>query len=164
MTDSSKFLEKLLQNYRFNLVKPFLIGDILDFGGNHGELGKFVKGKYFMVNYDSSLIEKNYFDTIVILAVIEHIPFEEVFQIFKKFKKNLKKGGRIFLTTPTKMAKPILEFLAFIGLLDRKNIAEHKHYWSKGEIYNLAKETGFFVKKYKRFQMGFNQLAIFEHK
>jgi len=103
-------------------------------------------------------------DTIVSLAVIEHIPFKDVPKIFRKFKSVLNKKGRIFLTTPAKIAKPVLDFMAFIGIVDKENIAEHKHYWNKKEIYELAKKTGFTVKKYKRFQMGFNQLAVLEHK
>ena len=164
MIDNSIFLEKFLQNYRFKMAKPYLIGDVLDFGGNKGELKKFVKGKYLVVNYDPSVMENTHFDTIISLAVIEHIEFDEVFNIFHKFKKILNKGGRIFITTPTKMAKPVLEFWAFLGVVDKENIAEHKHYWSKKEIYQLANQTGFVVKKFKRFQLGFNQLAVLEHK
>lgn len=164
MIDSTIFLEKFLQNYRFRMVKPYLIGDVLDFGGNKGELKKLVKGRYLVVNYDHSIMKNAHFDTIVSLAVIEHLSVEEVFKIFQKFNLILNPGGRIFLTTPSRIAKPVLEFWAFIGIVDKKNIAEHKHYWSKKEIYGLAKKTGFAVKKYKKFQIGFNQLAIFKHK
>ncbi len=164
MIDSSIRLEKYLQNYRFRMVKPYLIGDVLDFGGNEGELKGLVKGNYLVVNYDHSVMENRYFDTIVSLAVIEHIDPDEVFMIFRKFKKILNAEGRIFLTTPTKVAKPVLEFLAFLRILDKENIEEHKHYWSKEEIYDLADRTGFSVTRFKRFQLGFNQLAVFEHK
>ena len=146
------------------MAVPYLTGDVLDFGGNEGELKKFVRGEYTLVNYDHSAMEGKTFDTIVALAVIEHINIPEVYQIFKTFKEKLRPGGKIILTTPTKMAKPILNFMARIGLADKENIAEHKHYWTKKEIYNLAQETGFIVEKYKKFQIGFNQLAILKHK
>lgn len=164
MIDSSMFLEKFLQNYRFKIVKPYLIGDVLDFGGNHGELGKFVKGRYLVVNYDHSVMESAHYDTIVCLAVIEHLEFEDVFKVFYKFKKILNKDGRIFLTTPTTMAKPVLECWAFLGFLDKENIKEHKHYWNKKQIFELANKTGFMINKYKKFQFGFNQLVVLEHK
>lgn len=163
MIDTSKFLEKFLQNYRFKKVKPYLVGDVLDFGGNNGELKKLVRGKYLVVNHDYSVMKDVHLDTIVCLAVVEHIKPSDVVKIFHKFKKILKKGGIIFLTTPTKLAKPVLELLAFCGVLDKENIAEHKHYWTKNEIYDLANRTGFVVKRYKKFQIGFNQLAILEH-
>lgn len=164
MINNSMLIEKFLQDCRFKMAKPYLIGDVLDFGGNQGELREFVKGKYLVVNYDHSVMENTHFDTIVSLAVSEHINVPEVFEVFKKFKNVLNNGGRIFLTTPTKMAKPILEFMAYIGLLDRKNIHEHKHYWNQKEIFDLAEKSGFLVKEYKKFEIGFNQLAVFEHK
>lgn len=163
MIDSSIFLERFLQNYRFKVVKPYLIGDVLDFGGNEGELQKIVKGAYTVINYDHSLMENAHCDTIVSLAVIEHIEIDEVFKIFNKFKQILNEEGRIFITTPTKMAKPVLEIWAFLGIVDKKNIEEHKHYWSKKELFDLAVKTGFTVKKYKKFQIGFNQFIILEH-
>lgn len=164
MIQNQTFLEKLLQNYRFKKVQPYLIGDVLDFGGDNGNLKKSVKGRYLIVNYNHSIMENAHFDTIVGLAVIEHIIPKEVLEIFLKFKNILNIDGRIFLTTPTKTAKPILKFWAFIGIIDRNNISEHKHYWNKKEIYDLANQTGFVVKKYKKFQFGFNQLAVLEHK
>ena len=164
MIDNLMLMEKFLQDYRFKVSKPYLIGDVLDFGGNKGELSKFVKGKYLVVNYDHSVMENTHFDTIVSLAVSEHMSVPDVFEVFKKFKSVLNDGGRIFLTTPTKMAKPVLEFMAYIGMLDRTNIHEHKYYWSQKEIFDLAEKSGFSVKEYKKFELGFNQLAVFEHK
>ena len=157
-------VEKFLQNYRFKIVKPYLNGDVLDFGGNKGELKKFVKGEYFQINYDHSSMVNIYCDTIVSLAVIEYIPVKDVVEVLQRFKIILRKNGKIFITTPTQMAKPVLEFWAYIGIVDKENIKEHQHYWSKKEIYDLASVTGFQIKKYKKFQLGFNQFAVLEHK
>lgn len=164
MLDNPSFIDKFLQNRRFREVKPFLAGDVLDFGGNQGELGKHVRGKYLVVNYDHSVMDKTHYDTIVCLAVIEHIDPTEVLKIFYKFKEILKEDGKIFLTTPTKAAKPILEFVAFLGMIDKISIADHKYYWRKREIYSLAEKTGLVIKQYRKFQLGFNQLVILEHK
>jgi 2-polyprenyl-3-methyl-5-hydroxy-6-metoxy-1,4-benzoquinol methylase len=162
MINSSKFLEAFLQKRRFKKVLPYLKGSVLDFGGNDGELKKYVQGDYTLVNYDHSPMENKYFDTIVALAVVEHIPVDDVYSIFKKFK--LKQNGVLFLTTPTPMSKPVLEFLAFLHILDKQNIEEHKHYWTRKEIEALAQSAGFKVKYYKKFQLGFNQYAIFENR
>ena len=164
MINSSRLIENFLQNYRFKIVKPYLNGDVLDFGGNKGELKKFVHGEYFLINYDHSSMVNIYCDTIVSLAVIEHIPVKDVVEVFQRFKMILRKNGKIFITTPTQMAKPVLELWAYIGIVDKENIKEHQHYWSKKEIYDLASVTGFKIKKYKIFQLGFNQFSIFEHK
>jgi 2-polyprenyl-3-methyl-5-hydroxy-6-metoxy-1,4-benzoquinol methylase len=163
MINSKRFIESFLQKQRFKKVIPILKGDVLDFGGNEGELKPFVKGEYTIVNYDHTPMEGKTFDTIVALAVIEHIEMKDVYAIFSKFKSKLKPGGSIFLTTPTKMAKPVLEFMAAINIVDKENIEEHKHYWNKSEIVDLALKNGFKVKEYKKFQFGFNQHALFEH-
>lgn len=153
-------MEAFLQKKRFKKVLPYLKGNVLDFGGNEGELKKYVQSDYTLVNYDHSPMENKSFDTIVALAVIEHIPVNEVYRIFKKFKLN--KNGVLFLTTPTPMSKPVLEFLAFLRILDKQNIEEHKHYWNRKEIDVLARSSGFRIKTYKKFQLGFNQYAILE--
>lgn len=164
MISASLFLEKFLQQYRFRLVRPHLIGDVLDFGGNQGELGTWVTGDYMVVNYDHSDLKNANPDTIIALAVIEHIDMAEVYRVFQIFKTILKPQGRIFLTTPTPMARPVLELLAWFGFLEKENIAEHKHYWTKAEINTLAEENGFVVTQYRKFQGGFNQYAIIEHR
>jgi 2-polyprenyl-3-methyl-5-hydroxy-6-metoxy-1,4-benzoquinol methylase len=164
MINSKKPLEKLLQRYRFNKVNKFLFGDVLDFGGNEGELKPFVKGDYTIVNYDHSPIYNKTFDTIVLLAVIEHLEIKEVLLIFKKLKDCLREDGTIFLTTPTLASKPILEFLAFFHILDKKNIEEHRHYWNKIELFRLAEDTNYKIIKYKKFQFGFNQYLVLRHR
>jgi len=163
MIHTERPTERFFQNWRFKIAIPYLTGDVLDFGGNEGELKKFVHGEYTLVNYDYSAMEGKTFDTIVALAVVEHINIAEIYEIFKKFKEKLRPDGKIILTTPTRAAKPILNFMTRIGLADRENIAEHKHYWNKKEIYDLAEKTGFAVKKYKKFQFSFNQLAVLKH-
>lgn len=156
-------LERLLQEYRFMVVKPFIKGDTLDFGGNEGELKPLVSGDYTVVNYDRSGMFGKKYDTVTLLAVIEHIEVNEVYKIFSEFKTLLKNKGIIFITTPTIFCMPVLEILSRVGLTSRENILEHKHYWSKRDLYKLAEKTGFKVKKYRKFQLGLNQLAIFEH-
>lgn len=164
MINSGKFLEKFLQTYRFRKVKKYLTGDVLDFGGNNGELKPFVNGNYTLVNYDHSPMYGKEFDTIVLLAVIEHIEMAEVYTLFRQFSGLLKKGGILFLTTPTPNAKYILELLAFIRLLDKENIDEHKHYWNKHDLLDLAQDCGLEVVKYQKFQIGFNQYCILKKK
>jgi|GEM_PF-832985 len=163
MIDSGKIFEKYLQNYRFRKVKKYLRGNVLDFGGNQGELKPFVTGNYLMVNYDRSPMYNKSFDTIVLLAVIEHIEVTDVYTIFSEFQKILTNDGIIFLSTPTPKSKFILESLAKINILDKQNIEEHKHYWNKEDILNLAQKTGFKIDEYKKFQLGFNQYAILKH-
>jgi len=57
----------------------------------------------------------------------------------------------------------MLELMILTGI-GKGDSTEHKHYWNKKEIYNLAEKSGFVVEKYTKFQLGFNQLAVFKHK
>jgi cyclopropane fatty-acyl-phospholipid synthase-like methyltransferase len=164
MLNSQKPLERFLQQYRFKKLQPYMQGSVLDFGGNRGELRPYVKGDYTLVNYDHEGIRNKTFDTIAALAVIEHMEVESVKEVFALFKTILAPQGVIFLTTPAPMAKPVLEILASLRLLDKDNIAEHKHYWSKDDILTLAERSGFELVKYKKFQIGFNQFAVFKHR
>jgi cyclopropane fatty-acyl-phospholipid synthase-like methyltransferase len=162
MINSSKAVEGFLQQSRFKIALPFLKGDVLDFGGNDGELKKYVPGSYTLVNYDHTPMKNKTFDTIVALAVIEHIPVRDVFDVFRSFKSKLRPDGTLLLTTPTPKAKRLLELLAFMNLLDRHNIREHKHYWTREDINKLAEQNGFVMKDYRTFQWGFNQMAVLE--
>ena len=164
MLNSKKILESFLQKQRFKKVLPFLGKDVLDFGGNRGELKQWVKGNYTLLNNDHKAMEGKQFDTIVSLAVIEHLHIKEVYSVFRKFKNALQHNGVILVTTPTTLAKPVLELLAWIGLLDKKNILEHKHYWRKKEIYELASRNGFVIENYSIFQFGFNQFVKLKHR
>jgi len=163
MIDSTKFMESFLQKRRFKIILPHIIGKtLLDFGGNKGELKQFVKQDYTVCNMDWTVMLGHRYDTIVSLAVIEHIPYNEVFNLFDIFNLHLKKGGRLIITTPCKLAHPILDFMSRIGLTDRANILEHKHYWNKDELYKLAEHSKLKIISYKKFQFGLNQLVIFE--
>lgn len=100
------------------------------------------------------------FDHITILAVLEHIPLDQVDVLFREFRRILKPGGRVLLTTPTPASRPLLEFLAFkLKIISGPEIADHKHYWSKADIGALATRTGFVCDHYRTFQFGLNSFA-----
>lgn len=163
MIDTKKSLEKKLQQRRFDKVKDWIQGDVLDFGGNEGELKPMVLGDYTLVNYDHAPIMEKTYDTIVSLAVVEHLHINEVYNIFSIFKKQLRPKGKIILTTPTPRSKPILDTFAFFHILDKQNIEEHKHYWTEQELTNLAVKSQLEIIYYDQFQLGCNQLVVMQH-
>jgi 2-polyprenyl-3-methyl-5-hydroxy-6-metoxy-1,4-benzoquinol methylase len=160
---SDMFLEKLLQKMRFNRIIPFIIGDsLLDFGGNRGELKGYIKQHYTLCQRDYSVIKNKSFDTIVMLAVIEHLEYRNTFKIISMLKSHLNANGRIILTTPSPCAKLILDTLAYVGLLDKENMKEHKHYWSKKDLNLLARKTKLKITVFKYFQFGLNQMVVLD--
>ncbi len=103
------------------------------------------------------------FDHVTILAVLEHIPLDQVSVLFREFRRILKDGGSVLLTTPTPASKPLLEFLAFkLRIISGPEIADHKHYWNRADIAALARDSGFSVSTYRHFQFGLNSFAALE--
>jgi dolichol-phosphate mannosyltransferase len=101
----------------------------------------------------------HFFDQVTSLAVLEHVYHPEF--MVEQIYRCLKKDGQIILTTPSKAAKPVLEFLAFkLRLIDEEEIRDHKHYFSKQELLDLFKKIGFKDIKHQYFELGFNHLII----
>ena len=102
------------------------------------------------------------FDQIAILAVLEHIPLDQVDSLLADFRRLLKDGGRVLITTPTPAAKPVLEFLAFkLKIISGPEIADHKHYYSQADLRALAGRHGLEFSAYNKFLFGFNCFAAF---
>ena len=100
------------------------------------------------------------FDQIAILAVIEHIPLDQVSVLLNEFRRILKVGGNVLVTTPTPASKPVLEFMAFkLRIISAPEIADHKHYYSKADMHALGVNHGFTCNAYKTFQLGLNSFT-----
>jgi len=75
-------------------------------------------------------------DTVTALAIIEHLHEPKLFveEIFRV----LKPGGICIITTPSPLAKPVLEFLAYrLKIISVQDIKDHKYYFNKNELYKL---------------------------
>ena len=102
------------------------------------------------------------FDQIAILAVLEHIPLDLINPLFTEFRRILKDGGRVLITTPTPASKPVLEFMAFkLKIISGPEIADHKHYYSKADVQTLATKHAFQCSVYRPFQLGLNSFSAF---
>ena len=108
-----------------------------------------------------SVLPDNSCDAVFLIAVLEHL--DDPNAVFSEALRVLKSGGRFVLTTPTKIAKPILETMAFrLHIINEDEIREHKHYYNKTEIKELYKKNGFSNYTYKLYMGGVNSLAIAE--
>lgn len=103
-------------------------------------------------------LESNYADFVTLSAVLEH--FDDPSSILQEAHRILKKGGTILITTPSPIAKPIAEFLAFrLGLISVREIAEHKRYfWRKGLV-DMFKVAGFKQIKHQYFFLYWNNFV-----
>lgn len=145
-------LDKFLRKYRIRMVKPTIEKynncKLLDIGcGWEAKLLKSIENYIdYGVGIDfkppklktekletiESVLEKELtfenesFDVVTMLAVLEHLSYPE--DILKEIHRVLKKDGRLIITVPSKIAKPILEFLAYkMHVIDRLEIEDHKN-------------------------------------
>ncbi|WP_420264227.1 class I SAM-dependent methyltransferase [Candidatus Magnetominusculus dajiuhuensis] len=97
------------------------------------------------------------FDVVSMLAVLEHL--DKPLHIIREIERVLKPGGRLVLTVPSKLAKPILEFLSHrINIVNKEEVMDHKTYYNHGDLATLFGQTGLIVEKHKYFQFGMNNM------
>jgi 2-polyprenyl-3-methyl-5-hydroxy-6-metoxy-1,4-benzoquinol methylase len=100
------------------------------------------------------------FDVISILAVVEHIPEPEITGFVRACVQLLNPGGRIIITVPSKYVDQILEFLISLKIIDGMSVEEHHEFEPKNVITYFSID-GITLEKYKRFQLGLNNLFVF---
>lgn len=168
----------VLQRARLAKARPWLRGATLDVGCGSGALAAFAdKSTYFGYDYDPESIElarKTYpgyqfgtkppdgrkFDTIVALALLEHLKNPETY--LNEWKSLLAPGGRIVLTTPHKSFRRVHDFGAAIRLFSPDAADEHEEMFDRKSLDALGTSCGLRLAHYERFLIGANQLAVFE--
>ena len=177
-------LSPFLREKRFRAAEPYLsAGRVLDVGCGIGLLTRYVTAdRYLGIDLDRGSVEQarrehptyrfltldefaahdpeEKFDTIVGLAVIEHVPDPKAW--LEEMKRRLAPGGRMVLTTP----HPSLEWAhalgARLGLFSRAASEEHNVLIDQKLMGRFAGSTGLRVEGFKRFLGGANQLFILQ--
>lgn len=171
-------LSSWLRKKRFEAVRPYLHGKILDVGCGVGALSELVPpDSYFGVDIDEESLqiarkkytryrfEKDYpenlqFDTIVLIAIIEHIKTKHDF--LKHLLSMLTKNGRIVITTPHPSTEIVYSLGSKIGLFSPEANEEHDQLIDCNSLKKIITQTGIIISEYKRFLFGANQLFILE--
>lgn len=170
-------LSPWLRNIRFSQVRHYLKGRVLDFGCGVGGLAEYCKsGSYLGVDIDeealnkaqancpdymfatsvSSLVEK--YDTIVAIAVIEHV--SDPAELLKFFKQMLSHTGTIVITTPHPSSDQIHSIGSKLKLFSSSADEEHQQLIDYNRMEKLTFEVGLSIQKYERFLCGLNQLFL----
>lgn len=172
-------LSPFLRLQRINKSKPFLRGNILDYGCGAGLLAPLVLPEnYIGYDTDESVIKKaqkdypNYrfqansvtprhnFDTVISLAVIEHVLNPIMF--LKELTGYLKINSlsRIILTTPHPSIEKIHIMGAKIGIFSQHASEEHQTLLDRNKIIEISNQTDLKLIRYDRFLLGANQLIV----
>ncbi|WP_195163479.1 class I SAM-dependent methyltransferase [Mesorhizobium sp. NBSH29] len=169
-------LSPFLRNARLRAARKWLNGKVLDIGCGSGRIASFVSADNY-VGYDrdvavifeakqafpshlftSSMPSDSSFDTIVALALVEHLP--DPAGELVRWHERLKAGGRIVLTTPHKAFRKVHDLGAKAGIFSRDAADEHEVMFDRSSLIKLAKDCGFEDVTYQRFLFGANQLLV----
>jgi SAM-dependent methyltransferase len=179
-----KALDRFLQRRRFAQARPFVRkGDtVLDVGCADGEIFEAWRGhiKYgYGVDprverkvetplytllpgfYPEALPPGTTCDVITMLAVLEHLKYEDQSRLAQQFYQTLNPGGRLVITVPSPRVDHIIHFLSRIGVLD--GMAQHEHYgFDVRRTPSLFPMPLFQMVEHQRFQLGLNNLFVFK--
>lgn len=179
-------LSPLLQKLRFRAASPYFEGkSYLDVGSSLGEVIELLPENSVYVGIEGSpeyykgskelypdhefhnlyldsenvltLPLKRKFDTIIMLAVLEHL--EDPAKVLEGLRKYLNNDGRIVLTTPSQGSNPILDFGSKLGIFSSE-MDEHKELFSKESLIELSKKCGYKVDVCRSFELGMNLILV----
>ncbi len=100
------------------------------------------------------------FDVVTMLAVLEHLEYPV--DILSEISRVLKPGGGLIATVPSRLAKPVLEFLSYrLGLVSSSEIKDHKAYYDREDLHALIAEIpDLSIRKHYYFQWKFNNFLF----
>lgn len=173
-------LSPLLLWGRLAAARPFLRARVLDVGCGSGALASWVPAPdYLGVEPDELALTAARarhprhafqsvlpppggapFDTIVALAVIEHVEAPEEFLRELAARLAPSAQARVVLTTPHPAAAGLHRFGARLGIFSRQAAREHRAFLGRSRLVEAAAAAGLSPAVYRRFLCGFNQLAV----
>lgn len=103
--------------------------------------------------------EPDAIDQIAILAVLEHIA--NPLEVLRECHRVLAPGGRIIITTPSKLGIKVHDVLRVLRLVQDVEEGEHVDFsMSKAAMISWAEAAGFGVEVARSFEMGLNLLLV----
>ena len=182
MTDqgSEGLFSPYLRRKRIDKARPFLSGRVLDVGCGTGALAAFVPAEgYFGMepddfsldlaqksfpghSFSKTLPDDQYYDVIVALAVIEHIP--DPANWLAVMAQKLVVGGIVVLTTPHPAMEWIHTLGAKLGIFSAHAKEQHETLLDADAMSDIACKADLRVTRYVRFLWGCNQLFVLSQK
>lgn len=105
-----------------------------------------------------SAIADSAFNTITLLAVIEHLRRPQ--RVLREARRLLAKRGRLLLTTPSSAGDRLGNIIPLLVLGTRNLPYPHMSIYNRRSLAALLNSNGFRIEKYRRFELGMNQLVV----
>jgi 2-polyprenyl-3-methyl-5-hydroxy-6-metoxy-1,4-benzoquinol methylase len=165
------------------MVLPFLEGDVLDLGCGLATVSEFLEPgqRYVGVEVSSSWMDylrthrpqhtfyqRDFdveplnldlkFDTILLIAVIEHL--EQPGFLLKQLPALLRPTGKVVITTPSPLGDRVHQVGSKIGLFSKEAQHEHETIYTTGSMRNILEANGLELISARKFLLGGNQLFI----
>lgn len=174
---SEGLLSSFLRSRRLRQARPLLRGRILDFGCGGGELAVGCDpADYLGYDRDSELLRRaradhpefrfsdqlptaGVFDTIAMLAVIEHLPAPS--EVLASLTGLLAPEGRIVGTTPHPAFDRLHAAGARLGLFSSAASEEHELLLDRAALERVGRPAALALSRYQRFLLGANQLFVY---
>ena len=99
------------------------------------------------------------FDHLVALAVLEHVPASELYDLFRSASELLVPDGSLIATVPSPATDHVLFVLERLRLIDGMDLEAHDGR-TIGELCGAAAEAGLHLTEHRRFQLGLNNLLV----
>lgn len=175
-------LSPFLRRKRVDAAKPYLLGHILDIGCGSGALAALVPADHYIgVEMDAislrqaqlrfpshrfaSILPESpdlLFDTIILLAVIEHV--SDPGRFLGTLTTHLSESATacIVVTTPHPSVKWVHDIGTAFGLFSKHANEEHDVLLDRSRLEMVGIQAALKLVKYRRFLFGTNQIAIFK--
>ena len=112
-----------------------------------------------MTMTDSLPFAAESFDVVTMLAVLEHL--SDPLAMMKETERILRAGGRLVLTVPSKIARPVLHFFCYtLKIVSEPEMRDHKRYYDHGELIKLFAQTGMVIERHQYFELGMNNFCV----
>lgn len=169
-------LSPWLRKQRITVALPWLTGKVLDFGCGGGHLAVHVDPERYLgfepadparqqaqqnyprYSFTGEIPSDSAFDTIVALAVIEHISRPDEFVL--TLRDMLSVDGRIVLTTPHPAFRKVHDFGAGLGVFSQEASEEHEAFLDYRDVGRICEQSRMQLLHARRFLYGANQLFV----